>query len=108
MIYYIYYLTKQLTTMNNNNGVNPNVVMAFIIGAAAGVAAGLLMAPQKGSQTRDKLVGALKDIDLSLDKLGINDLKDKITSKAREYSNQAKEYTNQARNTVADAKQSID
>lgn len=41
---------------------NAKVVAALLAGLAAGAALGILFAPEKGSETRDKLNDSLKDL----------------------------------------------
>ena len=41
--------------MSNDNGSGGNVLMAFVLGAAAGAAIALLYAPATGEETRRKL-----------------------------------------------------
>jgi len=63
---------------------NSKVVVGLLAGLAAGVALGLLFAPDKGSETRDKLSQALKDFgdsikDKAADEINnLTSLKDKV------------------------------
>lgn len=65
---------------------NSKVVVGLLAGLAAGVALGLLFAPDKGSETRDKLSQSLKDFgnsikDKAADEINnLNSLKDKVVS----------------------------
>ncbi|WP_199117204.1 YtxH domain-containing protein [Pedobacter sp. ASV28] len=65
---------------------NSKVVVALLAGLAAGAALGLLFAPEKGSDTRDKLSQSLKDLGDSIkeraaDEINnLNGLKDKVVS----------------------------
>ncbi|MBL0340991.1 MAG: YtxH domain-containing protein [Bacteroidetes bacterium] len=43
-------------------GENGKLVIALLAGVAAGIAIGILIAPQKGSESRQKLTDAAKDL----------------------------------------------
>ncbi|MGN6178058.1 MAG: YtxH domain-containing protein [Mucilaginibacter sp.] len=63
---------------------NSKVVIALLAGLAAGAALGLLFAPEKGTDTRDKLTESLKNLGESIKETAANEidnlvgLKDKI------------------------------
>ena len=65
--------------MNNDTG---KIIMALLVGAAAGAALGILFAPAKGEETRKKLVDGANDLASQLKDKGMdafNDIKDKVT-----------------------------
>jgi gas vesicle protein len=81
---------------------NSKVVVALLAGLAAGAALGILFAPDKGSDTRDKLGQSLKDFGDSIkekaaeeinnlsslkDKV-VNSIKGKIRDVEQEYSDE--------------------
>lgn len=61
---------------------------AFIGGAIAGAAAGLLLAPEKGEDTRSKITGAVEDFckkhDLRLSRKEVDDFVEDIRDSAEE------------------------
>jgi len=65
---------------------NAKIVAALLAGLAAGAAVGLLFAPEKGADTREKLNESLKDLGEAIkersaeQKEHINELKDKLVS----------------------------
>lgn len=52
--------------------------MAFLTGAAVGAAAGILLAPEKGEDTRARLVEALRKRGIRLNKKEMESLVDEI------------------------------
>lgn len=68
---------------------NSKVLVGLLVGLAAGAALGLLFAPEKGSETRDRLSQSLKDLgdsikDKAADEINnLNNLKDKVVSSVK-------------------------
>lgn len=68
---------------------NSKVLIGLLTGLAAGAALGLLFAPEKGSETRDRLNQSLKDLgdtirDRAADEINhLAGLKDKVVSSVK-------------------------
>lgn len=74
---------------------NTKVVAALLAGLAAGAALGILFAPEKGSETRDKINDSIKDLgdaikEKSSEQLNsMGDLADKLISTVKSKLNKA-------------------
>ena len=84
---------------------NSKVLIALLAGLAAGAAIGLLFAPEKGSETRDKLNQSLKDLGDSIkDKAAeeinnLTSLKDKVVDSIKDKMRKVEnEYSNEVEN----------
>lgn len=75
---------------------NTKVVAALLAGLAAGAALGLLFAPEKGADTREKINESLKDLGEAIkersaeQKEQFNELKEKVVSSIKTKVNHGK------------------
>ncbi|TKC12510.1 YtxH domain-containing protein [Pedobacter polaris] len=84
---------------------NSKVLVALLAGLAAGAALGLLFAPEKGTETRDKLGQSLKDFgdsikDRAADEINnLTSLKDKVVDSIKSKLRDAEdEYSSEVEN----------
>ena len=64
-----------------------NYFVAFLGGAAVGAACGVLFAPERGEDTRDRIVAALRKRGINLDRKQMNDLVDDIADELKSSDN---------------------
>jgi len=77
---------------------NSKVLIGLLTGLAAGAALGLLFAPEKGSETRDRLNQSLKDLGDSIKERAaeeidnLTSLKEKVVTSVKSKLNDAEEF----------------
>ncbi len=66
---------------------NSKVFVALLVGLAAGAALGVLFAPDKGNETRDKLAESLKNLGDSIKETAVNEIDNLINLKDKVVDN---------------------
>jgi gas vesicle protein len=61
-----------------------NILAAFLGGAAIGAALGILFAPEKGEDTRQKIKDILREKGINLNRSEMDELVDKIAAEVKE------------------------
>ena len=64
-----------------------SILAAFLGGAAVGAACGILFAPEKGSDTRERIIDALRKRGIKLDRKEMEELVDDIADELKTDSN---------------------
>lgn len=61
-----------------------NILAAFLGGAAIGAACGILFAPEKGEDTRQKIKDILREKGIKLNRSDMDELVDKIATEVKD------------------------
>lgn len=64
-----------------------SILAAFLGGVAVGAACGILFAPEKGEDTRERIIEALQKRGIRLDRKQMNDLVDDIADELKSADN---------------------
>jgi gas vesicle protein len=88
---------------------NSKILVALMAGLAAGVALGIIFAPEKGSETRDKLNDALKNLgdsikDRAAEEIdGLSELKERVINSIKSNFNTVEQVKEAANNVASKA-----
>ena len=61
-----------------------NILAAFLVGAAIGAACGILFAPEKGENTRQKIKDILREKGIKLNRSEMDELVDQIAAEVKD------------------------
>ncbi|MDZ7848364.1 MAG: YtxH domain-containing protein [Owenweeksia sp.] len=87
-----------------------NVILGTLVGAAAGFAAGILLAPAKGSETREKLSEQSNDLKSTINDAAdravasLKDLRESAENSFRHQKNEVKTKANEAAASLKNSK----
>jgi gas vesicle protein len=85
---------------------NNKTVIALLAGLAAGVALGILFAPEKGAETRDKLSESLKNLGDSIKEKAAEEI-DNLTSFKDKVVNKIKSKISESESEIIDEMESV-